>query len=333
MPKPKTKTKQRGTVKRGAVSATAPVKKKKVFSAEEQAHVEKKLAAKEAEKEAARLLKEAEKEGAKIKRDADKKRAKDKIEKDKKAKSDTALRKLDTEAKEINVRMDKAAKLNRDADDHRLAAALKLAIAKDTCRDAKISFSDWVEAHINLGYESVRKLLPIGAAENAEEGAGKTMLTDMRNANKAANKKSRDKQKADKATGPKAEPAERDRVKPAGERALEALGQMKPDERKLVVTDAAKEFGTLMSKNAAAAARRAEAGDGDDKSPRELAEGAFNALGAKAKVAFTNWCAERIGGKFEMGEAPEEEDPIDTVNRLKKEAAVNKKSREEKRKK
>jgi hypothetical protein len=60
-------------------------------------------------------------------------------------------------AHEINVRLQKA-------DDHRLSAALKLAEAKAACKDAGMSFKEWVGREIQLGYGEAKKLAVIGSA-------------------------------------------------------------------------------------------------------------------------------------------------------------------------
>jgi len=78
-------------------------------------------------------------------------------------------------AKEVNVRLEKASKLEADAADHRLAAALKLAEAKEICKRSGVSFQTWSEANVKdaagnkIGYQVVRKLANIGEKENPEE--------------------------------------------------------------------------------------------------------------------------------------------------------------------
>ena len=96
-------------------------------------------------------------------------------------------------AKEINVRFTKAAKLDGQADDHRLAAAIKLAEAKAKCEADKLNFKKWAEENVKQSYETVRKLVPVGEADDP-----KLALEDMRGKNKQANKKLRDKTKAEK---------------------------------------------------------------------------------------------------------------------------------------
>ena len=94
-------------------------------------------------------------------------------------------------AKEINVRLDKASKLQGDADDYRLGAALFLVKARDACDKVKINFKKWAEANISLSYESARKLVAVGAAKDP-----KAALADWRERNRRNMQVSRDKRKA-----------------------------------------------------------------------------------------------------------------------------------------
>jgi hypothetical protein len=95
-------------------------------------------------------------------------------------------------AKEINVRIDKANKLDHDADDHRLAAALQLEQARKRCELAGINFKTWTTENVqHWTYQTVRKLAKVGGSENPTQA-----LTDMREGNAAANKKSRAAKKA-----------------------------------------------------------------------------------------------------------------------------------------
>ena len=247
--------------------------------------------------------KEAQKEAERLEREGKKAAAKEKAEAAEHAKQAKAIRDLKPEAKEINVRMDKAAKMSRDADDHRLAAALKLATAKDACREVGVSFKDWCEENINLGEQSVRKLLPIGAAESEEKGAGKLMLTDMREKNKSANKKARERKKTE---GGDSKPAAK-KVS-AGQKAMEGLDAMKKDEKKLLIKSQAEDMGM-------AVVSKTEAKSKKGSSARETAEDAFNDLGAKQKVAFANWAADQIGATLDMdgGSAKQEAGWVSTL--------------------
>ena len=91
--------------------------------------------------------------------------------------------KLDVMAKEINVRLGKAEKLDdraeaarTDADDHRLAAALHLADARTIANENRIGWKRWVDKNIERSYRDVKKLVAIGSANDpvlALEGARK----------------------------------------------------------------------------------------------------------------------------------------------------------------
>ena len=102
-----------------------------------------------------------------------------------------AIKVLAPIAKEINVRLEKASKLQADADDHRLAAALHLAKARDACDKVKMNFKKWCEASISLSYESARKLVAVGAAKDP-----KAALADWRERDRRNMQVSRDKRKA-----------------------------------------------------------------------------------------------------------------------------------------
>lgn len=90
-------------------------------------------------------------------------------------------------AKEINHRFKQATKLDGQADDHRLAAAIQLAEAKVKCEGVAMNFKRWAEENIVQSYETIRKLAAVGAADDP-----KLALEDMRGKNKVANKKHRD---------------------------------------------------------------------------------------------------------------------------------------------
>lgn len=114
------------------------------------------------------------------------------------------LAKLEPIAHEINVRFEKASKLDGQADDHRLAAALKLAEAKKLCETNKIKFSEWAEKHVKeQAYETIRKLAAVGSASNPKKA-----LEDLRNKNAAANRKHRESRKEQQRAAPAAETRE-----------------------------------------------------------------------------------------------------------------------------
>ena len=133
-----------------------------------------------------------------------------------KAKHTTTLTTLRPIAKEINVRIDKAEGMDTKADDHRLAASLKLAEAKKLCEKDGIKFKKWCEDNLNQSYDNLRKLAMIGATTNPAKA-----LMDMRAGNKIANKKHRESVKGKAIASAPAE----ERVTPfqQASKALEAL--------------------------------------------------------------------------------------------------------------
>jgi hypothetical protein len=101
----------------------------------------------------------------------------------------TAMRELIPLAKEIVVRMDKAAKMEQGAADHRLAAALQLEEARKKCEGAGINFKKWSAEFIPYSYENIRKLVAVGGSADPAKA-----LEDMRLKNKEANQRHREKQ-------------------------------------------------------------------------------------------------------------------------------------------
>jgi hypothetical protein len=100
---------------------------------------------------------------------------------------------LEGAAKEINVRLQKANEIEGKADDHRLAAAIKLAEAEKLCIAAGMKFKDWAEKNITQSWETSRKLLAVGKAPEPT-----LALQDLRGRNKEANRKLRERQSKDK---------------------------------------------------------------------------------------------------------------------------------------
>ena len=100
------------------------------------------------------------------------------------------LKVLKPVAKEINVRLDKAALMDSKADDHRLAASLRLAEARARCNEADINFKSWVGDNVIQSYNTVRKLATVGDADDP-----KAALSDLRAGVKVASQILRDKKK------------------------------------------------------------------------------------------------------------------------------------------
>ena len=87
---------------------------------------------------------------------------------EKKARQTVAFRELAPVAKEINVRLEKAAQSDGKAFDHRLAAAIQLDAARQMCVERKINFKSWAEENVTQSFETVRKLVAIGASEDPQ---------------------------------------------------------------------------------------------------------------------------------------------------------------------
>lgn len=106
--------------------------------------------------------------------------------------------KLAVLAKEINVRLEKASKLEGDAFDHRLAAAIQLGSAKANCEEKNINFKKWCERHVKLAYDSARKLATVG-----QSNTPKLALEDLRARTAEAMRRNRTKGKTAKGKGAK----------------------------------------------------------------------------------------------------------------------------------
>jgi hypothetical protein len=72
-------------------------------------------------------------------------------------------------AKEINTRLSKADKIESQAGNHRVAACVRLAEAKITCRSQGIPFKKWAEDNVEYAYETVRKYAAIGGSSDPQK--------------------------------------------------------------------------------------------------------------------------------------------------------------------
>jgi len=115
---------------------------------------------------------------------------------------DEALEALEVKAIEINHRIKQAEKMEGDALDHRLAAAITAANAKAECKTNKVNFKEWCEAKLTKSYENIRKLARIGAAPNP-----KLALEDLRAKSVIAQAKQREKERFEKAAAKAAKKA------------------------------------------------------------------------------------------------------------------------------
>lgn len=239
---------------------------------------------------------------------------------------ETAIRKLEPIAKEINVRLTKAAKSEDDAWDHRLAAALRLEEAKQSCKKAKIPFKTWCEEHVTQSYETVRKLAAVGGSDNPPQA-----LEDMRHKNKQANKKLRDKKKSQSAgaisgpSGPK---------KSAWQQADEAVDALDDKKKQALVEAHASTMGlSVVSKTDAEALAKSKANK-DDFSLAG-AKAIFDGLSPKDKLALMEYACDQTGYKLVSSlDEPASEDegsydeiPANLDRRTKKPAAKRTRTR------
>lgn len=223
-------------------------------------------------KEAEAAARKAEREAKKAQEEAEKRKAKEKAE-----------QALERDAKEINTRFEKAEKLGGQADDHRLAASLKLAEAKNECKAAGVKWADWVKENIKQSYDYVNKLVKIGATEAENPGEGVKMLEDMRKGGAARVKKHREQQKQKAKSN---NPPKTTKTEAPADRALAALDSMKKDEKTNLVKSIASDVGLKL------------ASDGEKQSAREAAEAAFKRMSQKGMIEFLKWAADQVGGEF-----------------------------------
>lgn len=179
-------------------------------------------------------------------------------------------------AKEINHRFELATQLDGKADDHRLAASLKIAEAKKLCDENGVRFKDWAEQNIKeQSYDYVKRLAGVGAAPDP-----KLALEDMRRKNAELNVKHR-------------------AVKKQKERTLvqraEVVGAMP-------AADAATDIATAAAALIAAPipSRKPAA----QPTGIDALKHAFAALKASDQMAFVKWAAEEVGAAldFSFGE-------------------------------
>ena len=243
------------------------------------------------EKKATAKLKAArEKEASKAKaakaKEAEKKKAaKEKVvaakaqaDAEQQAAQAAVLKTLKPIAKEIDSRLTKAVKYQEQANDHRLSASLHLAASKKAVEEVGLKFSDWAEAHIaDQSWQTIRKLAAVGASDNPAEA-----LAEMREKNKAANKKLRDQSVTTPARGSTA---------PAStpvDTALNAIDKMDEGTRKRLIQSVAGNEGLKVVEAGADAAETVVVGSVD------TAKAAFLALPRKDRADFVAWAKDRI---------------------------------------
>ena len=205
----------------------------------------------------------------------------------------TALAKLEPVAKEINHRLSRASKMEDDATDHRLAAALQLANAKQQCREAKIKFQEWCEAHVLLQtYSTVRRLATIGEA-GAEQG--QKMLDDMRGKNAESNRAARGREKIEKTA--RAVAAQ----ETPSSMLSKALSAMKEPQALKSLSQAASTLGHALVGEAEAQAAR-KAAEVVKYGPVEQIKALFAAATPSEKMAVVNHMVKAVGATIIMDE-------------------------------
>ena len=212
---------------------------------------------------------------------------------------------IKNDGKEIVTRLEKAQKYEAQADDHRLAAALKMAEVEGKFAEAKpkgITFRKWCESQNVVtpdirgrSWENVRKLLAVGKADNPQQA-----LTDMREGNKAAVEKHRGKGKSGGNEGGSTGPAET-----PFQRINDALNSM-PEE---MAANAVKSIAD--SRGLKVVAKDAPVETPITQDAVAQAQDAVNRMDANQFDTFVDWLAE-FGAPSPVPErTPETSDPLD----------------------
>lgn len=204
-------------------------------------------------------------------------------------------------AKEINQVMELAARADQQADDRRLTAALALEKARKLCEKRKVNFKKWCEREVKQSYETVRKLVAVGGSPNPKQA-----LEDMRNRNKKANKKLREKKTM--LLAGKTPPEDAPYI-----RAEKALAAMKDKDQHTFLDSKAQKLGFRVISNDEMKVL-AQVKNGNVSTPTILpskqssvdpvkaAEEAFLAIPkAGQQLAFVKWAVAKVGGTFTDG--------------------------------
>ena len=247
------------------------------------------------------------------------------VVKSQRANDEGFLTTIKNEAKEIKTRLDKASKLESDADDHRLAAAIKMGEVHgqfETKHEAKsiskgVTFKGWCEQHSIVApdirgrsWENVRKLLAVGRAEDPQQA-----LTDMREGNKAAVKKHRDKTETKVNTG-----GSSDGSTPPAETAFakiqSALGTMKDEEAANAVKSIAEARGFKT------VAKDTVIFNPTASNAIKLVKDAIALFSPSERMSLAGWLTERIEADITAQEAPPapatDGDPLDIPEGLRR---------------
>ena len=103
---------------------------------------------------------------------------------------------LATLATEINKRISLAARLDNQAADHRLAAAIRLAEASNMCNELRIPFKKWAQAHITgLAENTVYQMVVVGRSPDPRQA-----MAEWRDKNAVANRQLRARKAEEKKT-------------------------------------------------------------------------------------------------------------------------------------
>lgn len=197
-------------------------------------------------------------------------------------------------AKEINTRFEKIAKLEGDANDHRLAAALRLAEAEKIVVAAGMKFKDWAETNIkDQGYEAVRKLLYVGRADDP-----KLALADLRGSNRKAQTKHRETRRVQLTDAQRAAHQGSQGTK-SSTKPVDQILALKPEEQADVARRVAKDLGlAVVSREDAKVIEQVKKGQGPKTAePKPLdyngVLSAVNGLKAAEQLALLRWLSDK----------------------------------------
>ena len=242
-------------------------------------------------------------------------KAKAQLASEQKAKHTATLTKLSPIAKEINVRLAKAAKATEQAADHRLTAALRLAEAKALCEKVKLHFKPWVEANIERSYGDANRLAIAGASENPEEA-----VATMRDEQAARRKKSQAKLREARPSTSGGAPATAKQPPSPFQLAAEIVAALDDKAALNLVTDVAAEKGMVVvsqhDHSELGTLRKAQ--QNVSKLSLDRVKHDFDGLVASDKMALVKYAAKKVG--VEIVE-PTYDDPPDFLDRTVKRGA------------
>jgi len=242
-------------------------------------------------------------EDKKVKLVAKDKAKRDKVKSDKRSATErkakgavtTALKTLAPIAKDINVRMEKAAKMEDDAYDHRLAVALRLAEVNKICAKTKgITFKGWCGENVDQRYDTCSRLASVGRSDNPQ-----LALEDLRVKNKLANQALRDRVAEEKAK----QPSTKKTTTPSGkqppkmstpERVEAALASTDKAHAQNIIFSLAEGLGFAVVTAEEAKAARAAAKD-RKLSDVERAKTLISKANGSDQMALLSWLAAEVG--------------------------------------